>query len=320
MIKPKVSVIVPVYNTEAYVEAAVRSVMEQTLHEIEIVVIDDGSTDGSAAILERMAREDDRICVYAQLNKGLSEARNAGITHAEGCYLYFMDSDDLLEADALELCYEKCEKKTLDMLFFDAEAFGADTAFCPWFDYHRAAAYEDRVYRGRKLLGAMLGRQKYIASACLYLIRRDFLSTYGLAFYPRIFHEDELFTTQVFLCAERVGRIDRAFFKRRLRPDSIMGRRFSERNLAGYMTVFAELTRFAAARDEEARRLVGHYLHYTLNPVLRNAWALPFSLRLRTAMLVARHYLRHVEPAALGVLLLKASLKRGRIAAQNPHK
>ncbi|MEG2613932.1 MAG: glycosyltransferase [Alistipes sp.] len=307
---PKVSVVIPVYNTAAYVEKAVRSIMTQTLREIEIWIVDDGSTDESAALVARLAQEDPRIHIYTQTNAGLSMARNAGIARATGRYLYFMDSDDLLEADALEMCYEKCEEQQLDMVFFDADTFGADVTTCPWFDYHRSAAFEDWIYTGREVLATMLDRQKYIASACLYFLRRELLQELKLSFYPGIFHEDELFTTQLLLDVQRVGRIDRAFFKRRLRPDSIMGSRFSERNMTGYLKVFEQLRLFVATRDRTVRHLVERYLRYTINPVLRNGWALPWRFRLHTACAVVRRYVCYVKPSALAMLLIKAPLKK----------
>ena len=112
----KVSVVIPVYNTEKYVREAVESIMNQTVRELEIIIINDGSTDNSLQVVEELAAADSRIQVYSQTNQGLSMARNAGITHAHGRYIYFMDSDDLLEKDAMELCYNKCEEKELDKI------------------------------------------------------------------------------------------------------------------------------------------------------------------------------------------------------------
>ena len=119
----KVSVVIPVYNTEKYVRQAVESVMYQSLKELEIIVVDDGSTDKSLSIVEKLGDTDKRIQIYTQANQGQSIARNRGISHAHGEYIYFMDSDDLLEEDALELCYHKCKEEKLDFVFFDALVF-----------------------------------------------------------------------------------------------------------------------------------------------------------------------------------------------------
>ena len=129
MNNPKVSVIIPVYNTEAYVEQTLRSIMGQTLRDIELIVVNDGSTDGSLSVLERIATGDDRIRLFTQPNKGLSQTRNAGIARARGEFIYFMDSDDLLEPDALERCYERCQSDRLDFVFFDAESFGTTRGY-----------------------------------------------------------------------------------------------------------------------------------------------------------------------------------------------
>ena len=93
----KVSVVIPVYNTEKYVREAVESIMNQTLRELEIIIINDGSTDNSLQVVEELAAADSRIQVYSQANQGGSVARNAGIARAYGKYIYFMDSDDYLD-------------------------------------------------------------------------------------------------------------------------------------------------------------------------------------------------------------------------------
>ena len=86
----KVSVVIPVYNTEKYVRQAVESVMYQSLKELEIIVVDDGSTDKSLSIVEKLGDTDKRIQIYTQANQGQSIARNRGISHAHGEYIYFM--------------------------------------------------------------------------------------------------------------------------------------------------------------------------------------------------------------------------------------
>ena len=189
MNNPKVSVIIPVYNTEAYVEQTLRSIMGQTLRDIELIVVNDGSTDGSLSVLERIATGDDRIRLYTQPNKGLSQTRNAGIARARGEFIYFMDSDDLLEPDALERCYERCQSDRLDFVFFDAESFGTTASDAAWFDYRRAKYFGTEVCDGTDLLRRMLALHCYRASACLSFIRTAYLRGLGLRFYPGILHK-----------------------------------------------------------------------------------------------------------------------------------
>ena len=91
----KVSVIIPIYNVEDYIEECLVSVLNQTLKEIEIICVDDGTKDSSMEIVERYAKEDDRIVIIHRENGGLSAARNTGLEAATGEYVYFLDSDDL---------------------------------------------------------------------------------------------------------------------------------------------------------------------------------------------------------------------------------
>ena len=166
--KPKVSVVIPVYNTEKYLEATLQSIRNQTCCEIEIIVIDDGSTDCSAEIVRRAADEDGRIVLVSQPNRGLSLARNAGIARASGEFVYFMDSDDLLEPDALERCYERCQSDRLDFVFFDAESFGTTASDAAWFDYRRAKYFGTEVCDGTDLLRT-LALQKPSALSAAHL-------------------------------------------------------------------------------------------------------------------------------------------------------
>ena len=118
MTTPKVSIIIPVYNTAAYLPDALDSICKQTLSSLQIIVVDDGSTDNSLQILQDYAAHDQRIEVVTQTNQGQGVARNHGMKYAKGEYVYFMDSDDILELDCLEACYEYCKKADLDYVTF----------------------------------------------------------------------------------------------------------------------------------------------------------------------------------------------------------
>ena len=113
---PEVSVIIPVYNSEKYVEKCICSVMAQTLPELEIIIINDGSIDESGKILRKLAQKDSRIILLDQENKGVAAARNLGVEKATGKYLTFVDGDDYLQEDYIELMYNLAEKETLDMV------------------------------------------------------------------------------------------------------------------------------------------------------------------------------------------------------------
>lgn len=123
----KVSVIMPVYNVESYLEKCLNSVINQTLRDIEIICVDDGSTDNSIKILERFAEKDKRITILRQQNLFAGAARNNGIKTAKGKYLVFWDSDDFFEPDALSVMYKKCEKEKAEICLCGAYSFNTET-------------------------------------------------------------------------------------------------------------------------------------------------------------------------------------------------
>ena len=107
----KISVIIPVYNCERSIEQSIKSVQRQSIKEIEIICINDGSTDGAAKVICQMQKEDERILVYEQENQGSGAARNLGLYHAKGEFIAFLDADDYyLDPDALESMYEQCKR------------------------------------------------------------------------------------------------------------------------------------------------------------------------------------------------------------------
>lgn len=126
MEKPLVSVIIPVYNVEQYLRQCLDSVVNQTLKDIEIICVNDSSTDNSLAILNEYAARDSRIKVITQPNGGAGAARNNGLSASTGKYLSFLDSDDFFEPDMLELAYEKAEEDKADFVVFQSDQYYTD--------------------------------------------------------------------------------------------------------------------------------------------------------------------------------------------------
>ena len=303
---PKVSVIIPIYNTCHYVQEALESICRQTLTELEIIAIDDGSTDSSRKVVEQVAATDMRIRVYSQANQGQSITRNNGMQYVQGKYVYFMDSDDRLEADTLETCYSACEAGQLDFVCFDADILNKDHPCARHFNYDRSAcAQPKQVYKGVELLQRQLSARVFSPSPCLNLISTSYLKTSGLTFYPRIIHEDQLFTSQLYLKAEKVGYIPQKFFLRRFRTDSTMTRQFTWRNMEGYLTVTDELLKAAPSYPENVRRLIRQFLCQMLDAAVWQAHTLPLRQRIGLFLLCLRHYRPYVRMRTLMVLMLK---------------
>ena len=119
----KVSVIVPVYNVENFLKECLDSIVNQTLYDIEIICINDGSTDNSLAILESYAKSDDRIKIISQENKGLGAVRNVAFNHISGDYVFFIDSDDYIDLNTLKKLYENAISNDSDLVFFKIARF-----------------------------------------------------------------------------------------------------------------------------------------------------------------------------------------------------
>lgn len=122
----KVSVVIPVYNSEKYLKKCLNSVINQTLRETEIICVDDGSTDSSAEILNEFAQKDSRFVILKQANLFAGVARNNGLKAAHGKYIVFWDADDYFEPDALRIMYVQCEKENADICLCAAASFDSD--------------------------------------------------------------------------------------------------------------------------------------------------------------------------------------------------
>ena len=123
----KVSVIVPVYNVENYLEVCINSILSQTLEDIEVICVDDGSTDSSYNILKSLQERDNRVVVLRQNNEFAGTARNKGIDIARGEYLVFLDSDDFFESNLLESMYNACERESADICVCNADNYDNNT-------------------------------------------------------------------------------------------------------------------------------------------------------------------------------------------------
>lgn len=250
--RPDLSVIVAVYNTADYLRECIASVLAQTNVTIELVAVDDGSTDSSSDILDQLARQDSRLRVFHQANAGLSAARNAGMAVATGRYFCFLDSDDRWEVDAAAALVGQADTQGLDMILFDAISHrepGVDDKM--WTSYR---GYYERVggYRepcsGPELFARMVAAEEYRSSACLYLVARSVLQRGDLRFYPGIVREDNLFTFAALLSASRAAHTPLALYGRRVRPGSIMTASSRFVTARGFFISYLEMQRFAAGR------------------------------------------------------------------------
>lgn len=223
---PAVSVIIPVYNVEDYLNECLDSVINQSLKNIEIICINDGSVDHSLSILEMYAENDSRIHIYTQANQGLSSARNLGLQHATGTYIYFLDSDDKIKPTALEVLYNQVDSEELDILYFDGELYYENESLQKSSAANKAHFTStfsiDTVITGLALLEKFISNDSPKIQVSLKLIKREFLYKNHIRFKSGILHEDELFSYETSTLAKRVNLKNESFFQYRIRESSIM--------------------------------------------------------------------------------------------------
>ena len=218
MQQPLLSLVLPVHNVAPYLAPCLDSLLAQTLPADQIILVDDGSTDGSGEILQRYAAAHPGIELVSQDNAGVSAARNSGLARARGQFVAFVDPDDFAAPDLFETWIALAQRDNLDIVLGNGYA-------------HYEGRRPDRpiYYEGEAPLGVMAGaewlermlrRRKLLHMVWLHLYRREFLVHHGFAFVPDITHEDVLWTTEVLIAAKRV-RYDpepRYFYRQRLRP------------------------------------------------------------------------------------------------------
>jgi len=173
----------------------------------------------------------------------------------KGEYLYFFDSDDVLESDCLELCYEKSEKENLDFLFFDALTF-YDVKSDLKLDYQQTTGLEPKVYTGTEILRILLKKKLHKDTLWLNFIKTSYVKALNLSFIPNICYEDAPFVIRLYAEATRVSFINRSFFHRRIRENSIMSSKMSEKNINDILFVANEIATYKNTASGEVKRLL----------------------------------------------------------------
>lgn len=237
-----ISVIIPVYNVEKYLYECVDSVINQTYKNLEIILVDDGSTDSSGKICDEYLDKDERITVVHQKNGGLSQARNRGLEESNGKYIYFLDSDDYIAENTFEILFGIAEKDSSDIVFFDAKSFADTNDFVVKQNYIRNNIYQTDT--GYNTFSAMTENGEYHSAVPLLFFRKSFLYDSKITFVPDILYEDMVFTYQVFCVASAVSQCNEAFYYRRYRKNSITLSTKSKKNFTSFITVYRSNTEF----------------------------------------------------------------------------
>ncbi len=219
--KPEISIIIPVYNVEKYLARCLDSVLRQSFNDFEVILLNDGSSDGSEAICREYAARDGRIRFFSQSNQGLSMARNNAMQQVRGRYIYFLDSDDSIHAQLLQLAYTLAEREQADMVCFhykkcrEGDAAARDDA---------PLALEQLAYKvlaGSEVCfwGLHRRRQSIHYSVCSKLHKRELLA--GLQFIPQIRYEDVPFAYAVLARHPKTVLLQAELYYYTLSPNSL---------------------------------------------------------------------------------------------------
>ncbi|WP_434565300.1 glycosyltransferase [Thermoanaerobacterium thermosaccharolyticum] len=224
-----ISIIIPVYNVEKYLKYCLDSVISQKFEgQYEIICVNDGSMDSSLEILKEYKKNNSKINVINQENRGLSAARNAGIRNAKGKYIMFVDSDDSLKnSDVLTLLYNEAEKENLDIVVADFEYDFDDKN--KNYRKKRNECIKNKVMTGRDFYDLGIKTKSIMSVVWNKLYRRDFIIKNNLFFIEGILYEDMEFTPKAYYLAERVKYIDKVIYMYRQREGSIMSNKNIDR-------------------------------------------------------------------------------------------
>jgi len=211
-----ITIIVPVYNTEKYLDRCLASILAQTFRDIEILLINDGSTDNSLAVLQSYADNDNRIKIINQKNKGLSATRNVGIKLANSAYILHVDSDDWIEPDMCEALYNEARQ-------YDADIVTSHV----FFDYPNKTIIKKEPYKKRCNFNEYLltfTTKRGINSVCNKLIKRDLYILNNIEHYEDIsLGEDSSALLRLIVFAHNVVTVNKAFYHYDIKPSSMTG-------------------------------------------------------------------------------------------------
>lgn len=249
----KVSVIIPVYNVELYIDECIKSLISQEFREVEYIFINDGSLDKSIDILNRY--DDNRIRIINRKNGGLSAARNTGLKFARGEYILFIDSDDyLIDNKAIGNMYKIARKNNSDIVVSNAVKVYEDKTEIPF--YRDKDIFYERTIDSKSFLKEFIKKDSMQVPVWMNLYRRSFLLRNNLFFKEGILHEDELFTPKAFFKADKVSIYESNFYAYRQRENSIMtSPEKQEKRCMDILNICCELVDiFSKTKDNELRK------------------------------------------------------------------
>lgn len=227
------TIIVPVYNVEKYIYDAINSIINQSVPPDRVIIINDGTTDKSISIIKELIEPHKYIELVNKENGGLSSARNMGLSLTTTEYLYFFDSDDILEFDFVSDFKSHVLDTNFDIFFFSGNSFTSDKNIdisgIPSYKRENLAKLDSHTYFENALKS-----NNYYSSVCLCIFKTSIIKANNIVF-PPIIHEDEAFLPYVIFHSNLITSTSKVYFNRRIRANSIMTSQKNINNVSGYL-------------------------------------------------------------------------------------
>ena len=257
----KLSIILPVYNTGHLVEKAINSLLGLKNIELEILCLNDGSTDDSWDKLQEIEKKCEQVKLINKENEGLSRTRNKGIQEASGDYVYFLDSDDWVNTEAFD-----------ELLAFCHDGYDIIHGnFCYVYEDGSMKPNKNQLegsYTGQEFLCNGLLQDKISMASCINIFKREFLMAHGLLFLPGIYHEDEEFNLRVFSYANRVASKDLTFHMYLQRSNSISNDKTKEdKRFNDVLTIYKSIMNFITESNhvsDEYKKMCMTYVSFII--------------------------------------------------------
>lgn len=237
MHQPKITVVIPVYNTEKYLDKCLSSVVNQTFLDIKVIIVNDGSTDKSLEICKKYALKDSRITLIDKANEGVSVARNIGIKLAEGEWIYFLDSDDFLDLDTFEYLMKEVISSNVDVIQFGLRSYRDSTLI------REKKPSSKKEYNNLK--NFLNANELKPVCAWLHLFKLEVIKRNNILFNSNLKHgEDMLFVYSVYCHANKILVLDKVFYNQVLSPNSASRKPIKIKVLFDSLLFLSELTEY----------------------------------------------------------------------------
>ena len=263
--EPKVSIVVPCYNVELYIGECMESILGQDYKNLEVICIDDFSTDATYNRILEFCNRDSRVKLLKHSkNKGLSIVRNNGIKEATGEYIWFIDADDYIKENAVKKIVNQLLEMDAEGIFFYFEKKNQGTRTsesCIETVETRLPCKENHLYIGKDIFRKFYECRSFKIEACRYMWKLEFLRNNSLFFYERLIHEDNYFTFFALMKAKKILVLQEALYVYRIRDDSIMAN-IDQRYLQSIYIILVDIISYWRKNgdDEQINKAIEYYL------------------------------------------------------------